>query len=87
MDYSKENNLVLSDKLKKANLTLLDFYGSTTAEFIISGGENIEEFDKFVERNWGTNKKMEAIPVSVGVDAHIDPQSNQPKRRGRPKKS
>ena len=39
---------------------------------------DIEEFDRFVERNWGASKKMEAIPVSATVEA--------PKRRGRPKK-
>ena len=41
---------------------------------------DLEEFDRFVERNWGTQKK-EAIPVSVSVSA------DEPKRRGRPKKS
>ena len=40
---------------------------------------DIEEFDKFVERNWGT-KKMEAIPVSATVT------TDAPKRRGRPRK-
>ena len=55
---------------------------------------DIEEFDRFIERNWGTNKKnvgvtpqgnpQNAIPVSVGVDVHINP---QPKRRGRPRKA
>ena len=39
---------------------------------------DLEEFDRFVERNWGTNKK-EAVPVS----ATIEPV----KRRGRPKKN
>ena len=41
---------------------------------------DIEEFDRFIERNWGSNKKMEAIPVSATVSTDI------PKRRGRPKK-
>ena len=49
---------------------------------------DIEEFDKFVERNWGANKKnvgigvlddpQKAIPVSATIET--------PKRRGRPKK-
>jgi len=42
---------------------------------------DIEEFDRFVERNWGSNKKMEAVPVSATVTTEA------PKRRGRPKKS
>jgi len=41
---------------------------------------DIEEFDRFVERNWGSSKK-EAIPVSATVSTEA------PKRRGRPKKS
>ena len=41
---------------------------------------DIEEFDKFIERNWGKEK---AVPVSVGV-ANTD---TDVKRRGRPKKS
>ena len=42
---------------------------------------DVEEFDKFVERNWGTKQKTktEAIPVSATVEA--------PKRRGRPRKA
>ena len=42
---------------------------------------DIEEFDKFVERNWGTKQKLEAIPVSATVSTE-----EAPKRRGRPKK-
>ena len=41
---------------------------------------DIEEFDKFIERNWGTQKR-EAIPVS----ATVVPEA--PKRRGRPRKA
>ena len=46
---------------------------------------DIEEFDKFVERNWGSKSK--AIPVSVGASVIDEPQEKQQKRRGRPKKS
>ena len=42
---------------------------------------DIEEFDRFVERNWGTTKKVEAIPVSATVTTEM------PKRRGRPRKN
>ena len=41
---------------------------------------DIEEFDKFVERNWGTNKKFEVIPVSATVETEVS------KRKGRPRK-
>ncbi len=40
---------------------------------------DIEEFDKFVERNWGVSQK--AIPVSATVGTNT-----QTKRRGRPSK-
>lgn len=40
---------------------------------------DIEEFDRFVEKNWG-KPKQDAIPVSATVS------SEKPKRRGRPKK-
>ncbi len=40
---------------------------------------DLEEFDKFVERNWGSSKQ--AIPVSATVQS-----STQTKRRGRPSK-
>ena len=41
---------------------------------------DIEEFDKFVERNWG---KQNAIPVSATVSVGNEELT---KRRGRPKK-
>ena len=40
---------------------------------------DLEEFDKFVERNWGTTHK--AIPVSASVSS-----TSQAKKRGRPRK-
>ena len=53
---------------------------------------DIEEFERFIERNWG--KQEEAIPVSAVVSAGDNenlgienPVSSQPSRRGRPKKS
>ena len=52
---------------------------------------DVEEFDKFIERNWGAKSK------NVGGAAHSDPQkaipvsasvtTDAPKRRGRPRKS
>ena len=52
---------------------------------------DVEEFDKFIERNWGAKSK------NVGGAAHNDPQkaipvsasvtTDAPKRRGRPRKS
>ena len=41
---------------------------------------DLEEFDKFVERNWG---KQNAIPVSAAVTVGNEEPA---KRRGRPKK-
>ena len=52
---------------------------------------DIEEFDNFIERNWG--KSQDAIPVSVGVADYSAPSkaestnNESTKRRGRPKKS
>ena len=40
---------------------------------------DIEEFDRFIERNWGSQKR-ETVPVSASVTADVQ------KRRGRPKK-
>ena len=57
---------------------------------------DIEEFDNFIERNWGKTENknvIEAVPVSVGVATYSDPSktestNNEPaKKRGRPKKS
>ena len=48
---------------------------------------DVEEFDKFVERNWGEQirkekmqREQERVGVSVG---NIDENANVPKRRGR----
>ena len=68
---SKRGNSLNEDERKIANMDESD----------------LEEFDKFVERNWGKARKNETIPVSVGVALQGDPQEEQPKRRGRPRKS
>ena len=46
---------------------------------------DIEEFDNFIERNWG--KTQEAIPVSVGAIDTENTNIETNKRRGRTKKS
>ncbi len=44
---------------------------------------DLEEFDNFIERNWGKNQK--AIPVSATITENQS--SQEPKRRGRPRKA
>ena len=49
---------------------------------------DLEEFDKFIERNWGKSKV--SVPVSVSEPIEINTDNNlaedTAKRRGRPKK-
>ena len=48
---------------------------------------DVEEFDKFVERNWG--KQKVSVPVSAEIEArkNTDLESETAKGRGRPKKA
>ena len=70
MEY-RNDEYVITNKISDHNLK----------EMRINMDESdIEEFDRFVERNWGKQKE-EAIPVSATVT-----EGETTKRRGRPKK-
>jgi len=52
---------------------------------------DVEEFDRFVERNWGKHKweedyAEEPVMVNAGAEGAKEPNSDATKRRGRPSK-